>query len=82
MSEHRYTTGELIGLLENFKVEPHEDWIVNVDADAIIARLRAADANVKFIEHIQGHLQPGQEVICKICGKSAKAIAEHEGKEE
>lgn len=43
------------------------------------AKLRAADMGVKFIEHIQAHLKPGQEVICKICGKSAKAIAEYEG---
>lgn len=49
-------------------------------ADVIIARLRAGDVGTKFIEHIQAHLKPGQEVICKICGKSAKAIAEYGGK--
>ena len=27
-----------------------------------------------FIKHIQNHLQNGQEVICKICGKTAKEI--------
>jgi len=27
-----------------------------------------------FIQHIQSHLTPGQEVICKICGKTAKEI--------
>lgn len=27
-----------------------------------------------FIKHIQSHLQKGQEVVCKICGKSADAI--------
>lgn len=29
-----------------------------------------------FIEHIQQHLKPGQEVICKICGKTAEEIIE------
>ena len=28
----------------------------------------------KFIEHIQSHLRPDQEVICKICGKTAREI--------
>lgn len=28
----------------------------------------------KFFNHIQSHLQEGQEVICKICGKTAKEI--------
>jgi len=27
-----------------------------------------------FIKHIEGHLNKGEEVICKICGKSAKQI--------
>jgi len=27
-----------------------------------------------FIEHIQSHLEPGQGVICKICGRSAGEI--------
>mgnify|MGYP001587478626 CR=1 FL=1 len=32
----------------------------------------------KFIAHIQSHLTEGQEVICKICGKTAKEIVEGE----
>ena len=27
-----------------------------------------------FYDHIKAHLKPNQEVICKICGKSAKTI--------
>ena len=27
-----------------------------------------------FIDHIQSHLDPGQVVVCKICGRSAAAI--------
>ncbi len=27
-----------------------------------------------FIRHIAAHLKPGQEVVCKICGKTAKEI--------
>ena len=32
--------------------------------------------DTKFIRHIQAHLEEGQEVICKICGKTAKEIIE------
>jgi len=34
-----------------------------------------------FIKHIQAHLQPGQEVVCKICGKTANSIIKIEGKQ-
>ena len=34
-----------------------------------------------FIEHIQSHLKEGQEVICKICGKSANAIVAEQERE-
>jgi hypothetical protein len=27
-----------------------------------------------FIKHIQSHLKPNEEVICKICGRTAKEI--------
>jgi len=27
-----------------------------------------------FIKHIQKHLKPNEEVVCKICGKTAKEI--------
>ena len=30
--------------------------------------------DTKFIDHIKSHLKEGQEVICKICGKTAKEI--------
>jgi len=30
-----------------------------------------------FIEHIQQHLEPEQEVVCKICGKTAREIIEN-----
>jgi len=28
-----------------------------------------------FVAHIQNHLSPGQDVICKICGKTVNEIA-------
>jgi len=28
-----------------------------------------------FVEHIKAHLKDGEEVICKICGKTAKEIS-------
>jgi hypothetical protein len=31
-------------------------------------------SDAKFISHIQSHLSFGQEVICKICGKTAREI--------
>ena len=34
----------------------------------------APPADSTFIAHIQSHLKPGQEVVCKICGKTAKEI--------
>ncbi len=29
-----------------------------------------------FVRHIEDHLQPGQVVVCKICGRSIDEIAE------
>ena len=29
-----------------------------------------------FIDHISGHLGPGQEVVCKICGRTVEEIAD------
>ena len=31
-----------------------------------------------FIKHIQSHLKDGEEVVCKICGKTAKEIISEE----
>ena len=31
-----------------------------------------------FISHIETHLKAGEEVICKICGRTAKEIINHE----
>jgi len=31
-----------------------------------------------FIKHIQAHLQEGDKVICKICGKDVDSIYEEE----
>ena len=39
-----------------------------------IDRLREQAKAVKFIDHIANHLEPGQFVVCKICGKSAMEI--------
>ena len=53
-----------------------------VDEDAYSQIIMSIEATVKkkiskddiFIQHIQNHLKQGQEVICKICGKTAKEI--------
>ncbi|MHB8053646.1 MAG: hypothetical protein ACYDH3_00110 [Candidatus Aminicenantales bacterium] len=37
-------------------------------------RPEATGSDAVFIRHIQAHLHPGQDVICKICGKSAHEI--------
>ena len=36
------------------------------------SKLEAAE---KFEKHIKAHLKDGEEVICKICGKTAKEIS-------
>lgn len=33
-----------------------------------------------FIRHIQSHLKNGENVICKICGKTAEEILKEEKK--
>jgi len=38
-----------------------------------VASLMATSDTV-FIDHIRGHLHEGQDVICKICGKTATEI--------
>ena len=43
-------------------------------------RLLAESKDDIFIKHIQKHLKEGQEVICKICGKTAKEIQKQEEK--
>ncbi len=43
-------------------------------------KFRLMDDSI-FIRHIQSHLAPGQEVICKICGKTAKEICGKEREE-
>ena len=42
--------------------------------NAIRALIENSGPDDKFIRHIQGHLKPGQKVICKICGKTAEEI--------
>jgi len=34
-----------------------------------------------FINHIRSHLSEGQEVVCKICGKTVKEIIDESKKE-
>ncbi len=33
-----------------------------------------AEASRKFVNHIQDHLEPGQEVMCKICNRTMRDI--------
>jgi len=45
----------------------------------ILARIKQMSDALKlndraFIAHIQAHLEPGQEVVCKICGQTAREI--------
>lgn len=42
---------------------------------ACLAAEEAAGQNDRqFIDHIKAHLRIGQEVVCKICGKTAREI--------
>lgn len=70
----------------------HFQDLTMAQRDALLhlhARLAAGGpkADDKFIAHIQSHLKPGREVVCKICGRTAKEIcgekpAPPEGDEE
>ena len=51
--------------------------MVKLISPLLASRPMAVD-DVTFINHIQGHLKDGEEVICKICGKTAKEITEKE----
>jgi hypothetical protein len=67
------------------------DWIIKgvkgefypCKPDIFVATYENAEAPIlsdkKFIEHIQSHLPEGEQVICKICGKTAKEIIEAKG---
>ena len=44
-------------------------WVLEQDR----ARRDSLEDNI-FINHILAHLDPGEEVICKVCGKTAKEI--------
>lgn len=37
-------------------------------------KLDSVELDSIFIKHIKDHLKEGQEVVCKICGKTAKEI--------
>ena len=46
------------------------------EKDEKIAKLKAKlEGAEKFEKHIKAHLKDGEEVICKICGKTAKEIS-------
>ena len=62
----KWTKGELDKLWEAL-TEGH--WL-NIDRP----KQRELDDEI-FIKHIQSHLQEGQKVICKICGKTVEEIA-------
>ena len=53
----------------------HEELIGEMKAELERARLLPGiKDDTVFIDHIQNHLAPGQEVVCKICGKTARDI--------
>jgi hypothetical protein len=55
----------------------NDPYVWNEKDDEALANLQARlsePPDHKFIRHIQAHLKPGEEVICKICGKTVKEI--------
>ena len=50
---------EVVEMLENLSVAVNE---------------QALSKDTVFIDHIKSHLTEGQEVVCKICGKTADEI--------
>lgn len=46
--------------------------------ETLIENVKAKTLNARFVEHIEKHLAehyPGEQVICKICGKTIDQIA-------
>ena len=50
--------------------------LANAILSAGYIRKEDVELDTIFIKHIQSHLSEGQEVICKICGKTAKEITD------
>lgn len=68
----RMTPSENKLIIEKIELEKEGDWI-----ELKAEEFRPECDNNVFIKHIQTHLSEGQEVICKICGKTAKEIIEN-----
>lgn len=47
-----------------------------------IRRLKEDAKAMKFIHHVQEHLDKGEDVVCKICGKTAEEIIMEGGDNE
>jgi len=58
-----------------FKGSGHKHDIAKIVAAINNAIAENRSAAEKFVAHIQNHLSPGQDVICKICGKTVNEIA-------
>ena len=57
---------------ENKKLEEQYE----VELKHRVREMKVRQKYEKFVDHIQNHLNDGEEVICKICGKTAKEIME------
>ena len=61
-----------------------EDYLIIEGIGIRLARKHEEDDIMKFqwfVEHIENHLDTGEKVICKICGKDIDTIAEARWKE-
>ena len=58
----------------NYDSKGNVIWGICVHGEVIKPKEDKLNSDTKFIKHIQSHLREGQEVVCKICGKTAKEI--------
>ena len=65
--------GRLVGLEEGAKDK--ENRIHDLELKLAGLYGYADIQGMEFVKHIKAHLKDGQEVICKICGKTVEQIA-------
>ena len=67
-AEHEQARDKIIDDFTNDLISAIKQWAIKQKED------NSGLYDKAFIEHIQSHLKNGEEVICKICGKSAREI--------
>lgn len=71
-------TPELGGMIARNADNHKDQWYIAKDFYEKNYKIAETDScncdSAKFVKHIESHLEPGQEVMCKICGKAISEI--------